>query len=368
MARSRFLHPFAAPAKEQFIPIVRGEGALVWDADGKEYVDAMAALWFANVGYGRAEIVDAMAAQARRLHTYHTFDPFTLEPTEQLADRVAAIAPIDDPRVFFCQSGSEAIDSAIKLARAAHVQAGHPERQIIVTRSAGYHGTNLGGTSAQGIPANREGFGPLAPQFEQVARDDIEPMAKLFAERGGEIAAVITEPVQGAGGVYPPPDGYLASIRRLCDDHGAFMVCDEVICGFGRLGRWFGSDFYDVRPDMITFAKAITSGYMPLGGVILGDTVHLRSPPTRATCCAPGTPTAATPPPPRPDWRASTSSRRRASSTPPPSWAAASAPGWRASSTTASTPVCGARASSGRSRPWSTRTRPSSATASSTPG
>ena len=274
MSPSRFLHPFAPPAKEEYLPIVRGSGSLVWDADGKEYLDGMAALWFVNAGYGRREIVDAIAEQGMTLHTYHTFDPFTLEPTERLAERIAALAPIDDPRVFFCQSGSEAVDSAIKLARASHVEAGRPERQLIVKRTTGYHGTNLGGTSAQGIPPNREGLGPLAPEFVQLPHHDLEAMATLFAERGNEIAAVLTEPIQGAGGVYPPEDGYLPALRRLCDDHGAYLISDEVICGFGRLGTWFGCEHYGVRPDIITFAKAITSGYMPLGGVILGAPVR----------------------------------------------------------------------------------------------
>ena len=144
----------------------------------------------------------------------------------------------------------------------------------MVSRTAGYHGTNYGGTSAQGIEANREGFGDLVPHHMAVPHDDIEALASLFAERGSEIAAVLTEPLQGAGGVLPPPPGYLEGVRRLCFEHNAYFICDEVICGFGRLGRWFGADFYDVRPDMITFAKAVTSGYIPLSGVIVGDPVR----------------------------------------------------------------------------------------------
>ncbi len=270
------LHPFAKPAApvEHFVTIVRGEGARVWDADGNEYIDGMASLWFANVGYGRSEVVDAVADQARRLHAYHCFDPFTNGPADALAERLVGLAPVDDPRVFLVSSGSEAVDSAMKLARAAHVHAGHPERVLVVSRSAGYHGVTYGGTSAQGIPENREGFGPLLPDVVPVPGDDIEAMATLFAERGDEVAAVISEPVQGAGGVFPPPEGYLPQLRRLCDDHGAYLILDEVICAFGRLGRWFGAEHYGVRPDLITFAKGVTSGYVPLGGVILGDPVH----------------------------------------------------------------------------------------------
>ncbi len=273
---SRFLHPFAPPSKpgDAFVEVVRGSGATIWDADGNEYVDAMSALWFAHVGYGRPEVVEAIADQAARLHTYHCFDPFTNGPAEELAGRIAAIAPVEDPRVFLTSSGSEAIDTAVKLARAAQIRAGHPDRALVVSLTGGFHGTNLGGTSAQGIPANQEGFGPLGAGFVTVAGHDVEAMATLFAERGDEVAAVVCEPVQGAGGVLPPPDGYLAALRRLCDDHGAFLVADEVICGFGRLGRWFGCERYDVRPDLVTFAKGVTSGYVPLGGVVVGAAVH----------------------------------------------------------------------------------------------
>ncbi|HET9541707.1 MAG TPA: aminotransferase class III-fold pyridoxal phosphate-dependent enzyme, partial [Acidimicrobiales bacterium] len=278
------LHPFAKPSapRDHFVTVVRGDGALVWDADGNEYVDGMASLWFANVGYGRAEVADAVAAQVRTLHAYHCFDPFTNGPADALAERLAALAPVDDPRIFLVSSGSEAVDSAMKLAKAAHIRAGRPERTLIVSRSAGYHGVTYGGTSAQGIPDNRAGFGELLPDVVNVAGDDIEAMAMLFAERGDEVAAVISEPVQGAGGVFPPPEGYLTQLRRLCDDHGAFLILDEVICAFGRLGRWFGAEHYEVRPDIITFAKGVTSGYVPLGGVVLGEPVHtaLASDPT----------------------------------------------------------------------------------------
>jgi len=271
-----FLHPFAKPASERshFVTIVRGEGALVWDAAGNEYVDGMASLWFANVGYGRGEVVDAVVEQMRTLHAYHCFDPFTNEPADRLAERLVELAPVDGARVFFTSSGSESVDSAIKLVRAAHIRAGRPERKLIVSRSAAYHGVTYGGMSAQGIPDNQAGFGSLVPDIVNVPGDDIEAMATLFAERGDEVAGVFSEPVQGAGGVFPPPEGYLTQLRRLCDDHGAFLIMDEVICAFGRLGHWFGSERYGVRPDVITFAKGVTSGYVPLGGVILGRPVH----------------------------------------------------------------------------------------------
>lgn len=273
-APPRFLHPFAKPTRERFISIVRGEGAAVWDADGTEYVDAMASLWYCAVGYGRREVVEAVSTQLASLATYSCFDPFTNPPADALAERIAGLTPMPDARVFFCDSGSEAIDTAMKLARLAHGLAGHPERTLVVSRVRGYHGTNFGGTSAQGIAPNREGWGPLVPEVVQVPSDDSEALAVLMSERGDEVAAVIAEPVQGAGGVHPAPDGYLHELRRLCDRHGAFLVFDEVITGFGRLGRWFASQHYGVTPDLTTFAKAVTSGYQPLGGVIVGAAVR----------------------------------------------------------------------------------------------
>jgi adenosylmethionine-8-amino-7-oxononanoate aminotransferase len=144
----------------------------------------------------------------------------------------------------------------------------------VISRERGYHGTNLGGTSAQGIAPNREGWGPLVPDVIQVPGDDIEALSVLMSQRGNEIAAVLTEPVQGAGGVWPPTDGYLAELRALCDRHGALLIFDEVITGFGRLGTWFAAEYFGVMPDMITFAKAVTSGYQQVGGVIVGSAVR----------------------------------------------------------------------------------------------
>lgn len=271
---SAFLHPFAKPTRESFVRIVRGEGALVWDADGNELVDGMASLWYCAVGHGRAEIADAMSAQARELAAYSCFDPFTNDPAEQLAAELHGIAPMDDSRVFLCCSGSEAVDSAMKLARIAHVQAGQPQRKLIISRVRGYHGVAYGGTSAQGIAPNKENFGPFVADVVQVPADDVEALASLMAEHGDTVAAVLTEPVQGAAGIYPPQDGYLESLRKLCDQHGAFLIFDEVITGYGRLGSWFAAHHFGVRPDLVTFAKAVTSGYQPLGGVFVGPAVR----------------------------------------------------------------------------------------------
>jgi adenosylmethionine-8-amino-7-oxononanoate aminotransferase len=269
-----FLHPFTKPTRQQFISIARGEGAVLWDRDGNEYIDAMASLWYCAVGHGRREIADAVADQIGNIEAYSCFDPFTNEPADRLAEKLVTLTAIPDARVFFCGSGSEAVDTAMKLARLAHVMAGHPERTLIISRARGYHGTNFGGTSAQGIAPNREGWGPLVPDVLQVPGDDVEALSVLMTERGHEVAAVLTEPVQGAGGVFPPTEGYLADVRRLCDQHGALLIFDEVITGFGRLGTWFAAHRYGVTPDLTTFAKAVTSGYQPLGGVFVGAAVR----------------------------------------------------------------------------------------------
>jgi len=270
-----FLHPFARPTKDDFVSIVRGQGALVYDAQGKEYVDGMAALWYVNAGHGRSEIADAVAAQMTTLAAYSCFDPFTNPAADALCERIAALAtPVDEPRVFLTCSGSEAVDSAIKLARVAQVLGGHPERTMVISRTYAYHGVTFGGLSAQGLPANQQGFGPLLDGFVNVPSNDLEAMSLALAEHEGQVAAVITEPVQGAGGVRPPLDGYLAELRALCDRHGAYLIVDEVICAFGRLGRWFASDHYGIRPDLVSFAKGVTSGYVPLGGVVVGRPVR----------------------------------------------------------------------------------------------
>ena len=267
---SAFLHPFAKPSRESFIRIVRGEGALVWDSNGNELVDGMASLWYCAVGHGRDEIADAISAQARVIAGYSCFDPFTNDPAEQLATDLHGIAPMDDSRIFLCSSGSEAVDTAMKLARIAHVQAGQPQRKLIISRTRGYHGVNYGGTSAQGIAPNRENFGPFVADVVQVPADDVEGLASLMAQHSDTIAAVLTEPVQGAAGIYPPEEGYLQSLRKLCDQHGAYLIFDEVITGYGRLGSWFAAHHFGVRPDLVTFAKGVTSGYQPLGGVFVG--------------------------------------------------------------------------------------------------
>ncbi|HUQ39256.1 MAG TPA: aminotransferase class III-fold pyridoxal phosphate-dependent enzyme [Acidimicrobiales bacterium] len=271
-----FLHPFARPAAgpEAFVTIVRGEGAAVFDELGNRYVDALASLWYCNVGHGREEIAAAVGEQMRKLECFSTFDRFTNEPVEELAAELVALAPMEGARAFFASGGSEAVETAMKLARLAHHTTGHPERTLVIGRTPSYHGVAYGGLSATGLPANQVGFGPLVADVECVPWDDLDALDDVLSERGDRLAAIIAEPVIGAGGVRPAPEGYLAGLRERCDRHGAFLILDEVICGFGRLGRWWGAEHYGVRPDLVTFAKGVTSGYLPLGGVLVGPAVR----------------------------------------------------------------------------------------------
>lgn len=269
-----FLHPFAPTGREDYVRLVSGHGSTVVDESGHEYLDAIASLWCVNVGHGRREVIDAVAEQMGALATYNTFGQWTNAPADTLAGMIVERAPMPDGRVFFTNSGSESVDTAMKLARLAHVLRGDAERTTVVARDGGYHGTAYGGTSAQGIVPNRTGFGPLVGDVVHVGRHDLEAAAGLFATQGETIAAVLTEPVQGASGVHPPVDGYLEGLRRLCDQHGALLILDEVITGFGRLGTWFAGQRYGIEPDLVTFAKAVTSGYIPLGGVIVGARVR----------------------------------------------------------------------------------------------
>ena len=269
-----FLHPFARPSSDAFTTIARARGALLWDDAGRRYIDAMASLWYCQVGHARAELIEAVDHQLRTLDCFHTFERFTNEPAEAFAAAVAGRAPMADARVFLTSSGSEAVDTALKLARVAWSWDGHPERHVVVSRQRGYHGVAYGGTSAQGLPANREHWGPLLDNHVRVPADDLDALAEVLAARGHEVAAVLVEPLQGAAGVFPPAPGYLAGVRSLCDEHGALLVLDEVITGFGRLGTWFAAERYGVVPDLLTFAKGATSGYQPLGGVVVGPRVR----------------------------------------------------------------------------------------------
>jgi len=268
------LHPFAKPSlsSQCFVRMVRGEGAAVFDDAGGRYVDAMASLWYCNVGHARSEVVDAVTRQMRELETYHCFERFAGPRAEELAARLSALAPVPGSRVFLTSGGSEAVDTAIKLSRAAHAQAGHPERTVLVSRTPSYHGVTYGAMALTGLPLNRAGFGTGLADVVQVPKDDLAAVREVLQRLPGQVAAVFAEPVIGAGGVWPPAHGYLAGLRALCDQAGAHLVLDEVICGFGRLGSTF--DHFGARPDLTTFAKGVTSGYVPLGGVLVAPSVH----------------------------------------------------------------------------------------------
>ena len=252
------------------VTIVRGEGSYVYDDRGRPYLDALASLWYCNVGHGRPELADAAAAQMRRLAAYQTFEPFTNPPAEALARRVAALAPMPGAKVFLTPGGgSDAVDTAAKLARSYWRALGQESKQVTIARSHAYHGMNAYGTSLGGIPANTEPFVPLVSHIEHVAWDDAPALEKAIETVGaGRVAAFFCEPVIGAGGVYPPPEGYLAAVREICRRHDVLFIADEVITGFGRTGAWLASERFALDPDMITTAKGLSSGYAPIGAVI----------------------------------------------------------------------------------------------------
>jgi putrescine---pyruvate transaminase len=275
---TRLWHPFAAMGKVDGHELVltRGDGSRVWDAEGNEYVDATAGLWFCNVGHGRAEIADAVAAQLRLLAAHHVFGDHANQPALELAARLADLAPVEDAAVFFGTGGGEAVETAAKIVRRYWALQGHPERTVIVSRRFAYHGTNAYGTSLSGIPAVRDGYGTLVSDVTEVAHDDAADLERALDELGDRAAAFLGEPMIGAGGAIPAPDGYWQAVERICRDRGVLLVADEVISGFGRLGRWFGCERYGFTPDLMTCAKGISSGYVPLGAVVVAG--HVREP------------------------------------------------------------------------------------------
>jgi putrescine---pyruvate transaminase len=270
-------NPFAnmAALAGQAITIVGGAGSTVTDASGREYLDALASLWYCNVGYGRTELAEAAMAQMRELAAFQTFEYYTNRPSDALCRRVADLAPIPDAKVILTPGGgSDAIDTAGKLVRAYWRAAGEPTRQVIISRTHAYHGMNAYGTSLGGIPLLTEEFTPLVGQVEQVQWDDPAALEKAIELLGNDrVAAFFCEPVIGAGGVYPPPDGYLRAVRDICRRHDVLFVADEVITGYGRVGEWFASTRFDLDPDLITSAKGLSSGYLPIGAVIVGPKV-----------------------------------------------------------------------------------------------
>jgi adenosylmethionine-8-amino-7-oxononanoate aminotransferase len=265
---------------------VRGEGCYVFDEHGNRYLDGLSALYCVNVGHGRAELGQAAAEQARELGFYTNWS-YAHPRSIELAAKIASLAPGDLNRVFFTSGGSEAVESAWKLAKAYHAATGQPRRHKIVSRQLAYHGTSMGALTATGVPPLREPFEPLTPGGRHVPNtnsyrwpEDRDPLwaadaieeAILF-EGPHTVAAVILEPVQNSGGCFVPQDGYFQRVREICDRHGVLLISDEVICSWGRIGHFFGCQRYDYLPDMITTAKGITSAYAPMGAVIASDRI-----------------------------------------------------------------------------------------------
>jgi putrescine---pyruvate transaminase len=255
--------------RDRGITIVRGEASTVWDDAGKALIDVSGALWYCNVGYGRAELAEAAAAQMRELASYKSYDGFTSPQTEALAARVAEVVPLDGAKVFFTSGGGESIDTAAKLARAYWAAVGKPDKHVVVSRQFAYHGSNAYGTSLGGMAALTEVYGRLVADVDQVPWDDAEALAEAIDHAGADrVAAFFAEPIIGAGGVLIPPEGYLERVQEICAEREVLLVLDEVITGFGRTGEWFATGRYGLAPDLITVAKGMTSGYIPLGGVI----------------------------------------------------------------------------------------------------
>ncbi len=275
--RTALWHPFADMAAVDAggeLVLTRGEGARVWDEDGRRYLDATAGLWFANVGHGRAAIAEAIGAQASVLAAYSIFGDLANRPALDLAARVAELAPVPGCKVFFTSGGSDSVDTAVKLVRRYWAELGRPDRRVIVVRDKAYHGMHLAGTALAGIDANRAGYGALDADIARVAWDDAADLADVVDAVGADrVAAFFCEPVIGAGGVYAAGPAYLTAAREVCADRGVLFVADEVITGFGRLGSWFASTRYGLEPDLLLCAKGITSGYVPMGAVIASPLV-----------------------------------------------------------------------------------------------
>ena len=266
--------------------IVRGEGCYVYDEHGKRYLDGLSALFCVNIGHGRADIAQAGADQAKDLGFFTNWS-YAHPRAIELAARIASLAPGDLNRVFFTSGGSEAVESALKLARQYHKLTGKPNKTKVIAREIAYHGTSLGALSATGITGLRQPFEPLTPGGCHVANTNTyrlpghmqeSDLAEMVAERidfegPDTVAAVIMEPVQNAGGCFTPPDGYFQRVREICDEFDVLLISDEVICSWGRLGEWFGAQRYDYQPDIITTAKGLTSAYAPMGAVIASDRV-----------------------------------------------------------------------------------------------
>lgn len=291
---AHYMHPFTdhkALASKGARVITRGEGVYVWDSEGKQIFDGMSGLWCVNVGYGRKELIEAATRQMEVLPYYNSFFQTTNVPASQLAERIVGLAGDRFSHVFYGTSGSDANDTIVRMARHYWTTLGQPERSVIISRKNAYHGSTMCGASLGGMAYMHAQGGLPIPGIEHIEqpyhfglapeknRDEFGIEAagwleqKILEVGPNKVAAFIGEPVQGAGGVIIPPKTYWPEIQRICDKYGILLICDEVICGFGRLGAWFGSELMGAKPDFMTFAKGVTSGYIPLGGVVVGKRV-----------------------------------------------------------------------------------------------
>ena len=291
---AHYMHPFTdhkALAAMGSRVIVHGEGIYIWDSEGKKILDAMSGLWCVNVGYGRRELAEAAYRQMIELPFYNSFFNTANVPAIRLATELTSVAPPGFAHVFFTGSGSEGNDTIVRMVRRYWDVEGQPRRKVIISRHNAYHGSTVAGASLGGMKGMHEqgdlpipnivhieqpyhfenGMGMPIDDYGIVAARRLEE--KILELGPDRVAAFIGEPVQGAGGVIIPPPTYWPEIQRICDKYGILLVSDEVICGFGRLGQWFGAQLLGARPDLITFAKGVTSGYIPMGGVLVGDRV-----------------------------------------------------------------------------------------------
>ena len=287
-------HPFTDTAnldENGLHVITQAKGSHIWDADGHRILDGMAGLWCVNVGYGREEIVEAAAAQMRDLPYYNTFFKTTHAPVAALSEKLASLTPGDLNRIFFNTSGSDSNDTVLRIVRAYWDSQGKPDKTIVISRKNAYHGSTVAGVTLGGMAAMHGQGGPLIPDIVHIDQPywydeggDMDPdefglqRARCLAEEidkhgEGRVAAFIAEPVQGAGGVIIPPKTYWPEVMRICKERDILFIADEVICGFGRLGEWFGSNKFDLQPDLMTMAKGLSSAYLPVGAVAVSDRI-----------------------------------------------------------------------------------------------
>ena len=289
-----YLHPFTDHkklAEERSRIITRADGIYLWDSDGNRYLDAMAGLWCVNVGYGREEIAEAVNQQIRELPYYNSFFKTAHPPAIELSRLVCSLAPAHLNRVFFTGSGSEANDTIVRMARFYWALKGLPNKKVIISRHNAYHGSTVAAASLGGMQSMHAQGGLPIPDIDYIGQPYwYQDGGDLFPEEFGEkvadeleqkilelgvdnVAAFIGEPIQGAGGVIIPPSTYWPRIQSICDKYQILLVADEVICGFGRTGKWFGSDYFEITPDLMSIAKGLSSGYVPIGGVLVSDEV-----------------------------------------------------------------------------------------------